>query len=78
MNEPKTREDYFAAASRHLAKAVHLAGYAEDLAHTPNNRHKSSDYAAAAAVHADIARSAAAIAEALPADVTETPEDTNV
>lgn len=71
MPEPKTREDYFAAASRHLAKAIHLAGYAEDLAHAPNNRHRSSDYAAAGALHADIARSAAAIAEALP----ETPED---
>ncbi|MEU1444679.1 hypothetical protein [Streptomyces mirabilis] len=71
MPEPKTREDYFAAASRHLAKAVHLAGYAEDLAHTPNNRHKSSDYAAAAAVQADIARSAAVIAQALPEDAPE-------
>ncbi|QIY72039.1 hypothetical protein HEP84_25710 [Streptomyces sp. RLB1-33] len=71
MPEPKTREDYFATASHHLAKAVHLAGYAEDLAHTPNGRHKSSDYAAAAAVHADIARSAAAIAQTLPEN-TET------
>lgn len=75
MPEPKTREDYFAAASRHLAKAVHLAGYAEDLAHAPNNRHRSSDYAAAGALHADIARSAAAIAQAMPEDA---PEDTNV
>ncbi|MDU8998216.1 hypothetical protein [Streptomyces mirabilis] len=74
MTEPKTREDYFAAASHHLAKAVHLAGYAEDLAHTPNNRHKSSDYAAAGALHADIARSAAAIAQALPEDTIEIPE----
>ncbi|MFF0127332.1 hypothetical protein ACFYTG_16620 [Streptomyces mirabilis] len=73
MPEPKTRRDYLDTASRHLAKAVHLAGVAESAAYNPDNRRKTADYAAAGALHADVARSAAAIAQALP----ETPEDTD-
>ncbi|MGW4974703.1 hypothetical protein [Streptomyces mirabilis] len=74
MYEPKTRQDYLATASRHLAKAVQLAGAAESAAYNPDHRRKTADYAAAGALHADVARSAAAIAEALPKDA---PEDTD-
>ncbi len=73
MPEPKTRRDYLATASRHLAKAVQLAGDAERAAYNGNSQRRTADYAAAGALHADIARSAAAIAQTLP----ETPEDTN-
>ncbi|MEU8906522.1 hypothetical protein [Streptomyces mirabilis] len=70
MPEPKTRKHYLDAADEALRKAVQMANYAENAAHNPDNRRKTADYAAAGALLADIARSAAAIAQALP----ETPE----
>ncbi|MFF7884292.1 hypothetical protein ACH40F_29265 [Streptomyces sp. NPDC020794] len=78
MYEPKTRQDYLATASRHLAKAVQLAGAAESAAYNPDHRRKTADYAAAGALHADVARSAAAIAQAMPETEQDAPEDTDV
>lgn len=71
MPEPKTRQDYLDTADQALQKAGRLADYAESSAHHPDSWRKTADLAAAGALYADIARSAAAIAAALP----ETPED---
>ncbi|QIY96950.1 hypothetical protein HEP87_26800 [Streptomyces sp. S1D4-11] len=75
MPEPKTRRDYLDTADEALRKAAQLANYAENAAHHPDNRRRTADLAAAGALYADIARSAAAIAQAMPADAQE---DTNV
>ncbi|MEU2734681.1 hypothetical protein ABZ656_04300 [Streptomyces sp. NPDC007095] len=73
MPEPKTRQDYLDTADKALQKAGQLADYAESAAHNPTPQRKAADLAAAGALYADIARSAAAIAQAMP----ETPEDTD-
>ncbi|WP_371646475.1 hypothetical protein [Streptomyces mirabilis] len=71
MPEPKTRQHYLDTADEALRKASQLANYAENAAHHPDNRRTTGNLAAAGALYADIARSAAAIAQAMP----ETPED---
>jgi hypothetical protein len=78
MPEPKTQQHYLDTADKALQKAGQLADYAESAAHHPDNRRKTADLAAAGALYADIARSAAAIAQAMPQDAQDATEDTNV
>jgi pterin-4a-carbinolamine dehydratase len=77
MPEPKTRQDYLDTADKALQKAEQLADYAESAAHHPDHRRTTANLAAAGALYADIARSAAAIAQAMPEDAQDAPEDTN-
>ncbi|MET9762082.1 hypothetical protein ABZ016_24000 [Streptomyces sp. NPDC006372] len=58
-------------ADEALLRAERLAGYAEDAAHSHNDRHRAEPLAAVGALWADIARTHAALADALPEE-TET------
>jgi hypothetical protein len=78
MPEPKTRQHYLDTADKALRKAEQLAGYAESAAHHPDHRRTTANLAAAGALYADVARSAAAIAQALPEDAQDAPEETDV
>ncbi|MFE5079948.1 hypothetical protein [Streptomyces mirabilis] len=78
MTEPKTRRDYLNTADEALRKAVQLAEHAESAARHPDNRRTTGNLAAAGALWADVARSAAALAEAMPQDAQDATEDTNV
>ncbi|MFF7310541.1 hypothetical protein [Streptomyces sp. NPDC008137] len=64
-------------ADEALLRAERLAGYAEDAAHSHNDRHRAEPFAAVGALWADIARTHAALAAALPEQTDET-EDTDV
>lgn len=78
MPEPKTRQHYLDTADEALRKSVQLAKDAADAAYHPDNRRKTGNLAAAGALYADIARSAAAIAQAMPEDTQDATEDTDV
>ncbi|PBD00284.1 hypothetical protein BX281_8403 [Streptomyces sp. Ag82_O1-15] len=73
MPEPKTRQDYLDIADEALREASALARRAASAAYSQGRHNETQDHAAAGALWAVVARSAAAVARALP----ETPEDTN-
>ncbi|MFE2466253.1 hypothetical protein [Streptomyces mirabilis] len=74
MPKPQTRQDYLYIADEALREASALAKRAANAAYGQGRHNETQDHAAASAAWADVARSAAAIAQTLP----ETPEDTNV
>ncbi|MFF1743893.1 hypothetical protein [Streptomyces mirabilis] len=78
MTEPMTRQHYLDTADKALRESMQLAKDAKDTAYHPDNRRKTGNLAAAGALYADIARSAAAIAQAMPEDAQDATEDTDV
>lgn len=60
------REQHLDLADAALTRAENLAGEAERHAHNPDSPHKTAPLAAAGALWADIARTHADIARALP------------
>ncbi|MEU0587242.1 hypothetical protein [Streptomyces sp. NPDC006132] len=60
------RAKHLNCADEALRRAENLAGDAEDAARSFDYRHKAEPLAAAGALYADIARTHAAIAAALP------------
>lgn len=71
MSEPKTRQDYLNIADEALREASALARRAANAAYSQGRHNETQDHAAASAAWAKVARSAAAVARALPED-TET------
>ncbi|MGW4139359.1 hypothetical protein ACWELV_21590 [Streptomyces mirabilis] len=72
---PKTRQDYLDIADEALREASLLAKRAASAAYGQGRHNETQDHAAAGALWADVARSAAAVARALPEDA---PEETDV
>lgn len=75
MPEPKTRQDYLDTADKALRQAVLHAEIAAGTAYGTTRHAETQAHAAAGALWADIARSAAVLANALPDTTTE---DTDV
>lgn len=71
MPEPKTRQDYLTLADKALRQAVLHAEQAASLAYGTTRHTETQSHTAAGALWADIARSAAAIAETAPENTTE-------
>ena len=69
------REQRLAMADDAMTRATSNARDAERYARTDDHGHKTGPLAAAGALWADIARTHAAIAQALPETVVEIPED---
>jgi SRSO17 transposase len=74
MPQPKTRQDYLDIADEALREASALARRAASAAYGQGRHNETQDHAAAGALWAVVARSAAAVARALPEDA---PEDTD-
>lgn len=70
MPEPKTRQDYLDLADKALRQAVLLAEHATSTAYGTTRYAETQAHATAGALWTDVARSAAALAAALP-DTTE-------
>lgn len=70
MAEPKTRQDYLDIADKALRQAVLHAEIAASSAYGTTRHTETQAHAAAGALWTDIARSATALATALP-DTTE-------
>ncbi|NMI57119.1 MULTISPECIES: hypothetical protein [unclassified Streptomyces] len=67
MPEPKTRQDYLDIADEALREATALARRATNAAYSQGRHNETQDHAAAGALWAVVARSAAVVAQALPA-----------
>lgn len=74
MPEPKTRQDYLGLADKALHRAIASAELATSGAYS-TRRSETQAHVAAGALWADVARSAATIADTLPENTTE---DTHV
>lgn len=67
-----TRDQALTEARLAAGRAKELAKYADSAAHNPDNRAKVPTFAAAGALWADVARSYAALAQAMPDTETTT------
>ncbi|AZM54152.1 hypothetical protein DMA15_17545 [Streptomyces sp. WAC 01529] len=61
-----TRAEYLDLARQYAREAAHLATSAKEKTQQPTEHHKVANIAAVGALHADIARTYAAIAQATP------------
>ncbi|MDW4904447.1 hypothetical protein RB628_03610 [Streptomyces sp. ADMS] len=61
-----TRDQALTEARHAVGRAKELATYAESAAHSFDNRAKAPTFAAAGALWADVARSYATLAQAMP------------